>query len=298
MKTGLRLFSLTTALALGGISAGAQEPASEPTQAPPTDKAQSEPQPTPAPPLLPGPKTTVRPDDKRRTMKSYTSNLGYNFLGFFTRGNYKPLLFTAALTGASTLLDDEGQSYFVDHPHDDWGRIGSNLGGTIAIAGMTVGLFSAGRISRGDNFRAMSYDLSQAILVTAVYTEAIKVSVQRERPDGSNRLSFPSGHSSNAFAMATVVARHYPRLAIPTYGLASYIAFSRMAANKHFLSDIVAGSGLGWSVGRLVVRRNGRPPDAQPGKTDEPPPENTTWDVTPWRGPAGDGEGLAVRVSF
>ena len=65
-----------------------------------------------------------------------------------------------------------------------------------------------------------------------------------------------------------------------------------MAANKHWLSDIVAGSGLGWGIGRVVVRRNGRPPDVQPGKTGEPPPDKATWDIAPWRGPAGDGRGV------
>jgi hypothetical protein len=231
-------------------------------------------------------------------MRSYFNNLGYNFLGVLTRGNHKPLLITTALTASSFLLDDEGKQYFSDHPHQDWGQIGAKLGGTVAVAGMTIGLFSAGRISRGDKFRATSYDLSQAIIVNAVYASALKITVRRERPDGSNNLSFPSGHASNAFAMAAVVARHYPKLAIPVCGAAAYIAVSRMAANKHYLSDIVAGGGLGWGIGRAVVRRNGRPPGVQPGKTGEPPPDKTTWQIVPWAGPAGDSRGLAVVVVF
>jgi PAP2 superfamily len=290
---------LSLALGAGVPCVGAQEPipeAKEP-QEPPT--ATPDPVPSPAPPLVPGPMPDrLRPDDKRRTVRSYFNNLGYNFLGVVTRGNHKPLLITAALTASSALLDDEGRKYFGDHPHPNWAKIGSNLGGTVAVAGMTVGLFSAGRISRGDKFRATSYDLSQAIIVTAVYTSAIKLTVRRERPDESNKLSFPSGHSSNAFAAATVVARHYPKLAIPLYGVATYIAVSRMAANKHYLSDIVAGGGLGWGIGRAVVRRNGRPPDVQPGKTGEPPPDKTTWQIAPWAGPAGDGRGLTVVVTF
>ena len=294
MKRAGRLASLAFSVLLltGGMPWAA---AQEPPPAPPRPESPA----TPAPPLIPGPGAARgRPDDKRRTMKSYGSNLAYNLLGVVTRGNHKPLLVTTALTAPSFLLDDEGKQYFADHPHENWGKIGAQLGGSLAVAGTTLGVFSAGRIARGDKFRATSYDLSQAILVTAVYTHALKFAVGRERPDKSNSVSFPSGHASNAFATSTVIARHYPKLAIPAYGLAAYIAVSRMAADKHHLSDIVAGSGLGWGIGRVIVRRNGRPPDVQPGKTGEPPPDKSTWDIAPWRGPAGDGHGLVLSVAF
>jgi hypothetical protein len=295
---------LSLALGASATSVGAQEPIPEAkesqesaTAAPAT--AAPDPVSTPAPPIIPGPvPARLRPDDKRRTMRGYFNNLGYNFLGVVTRGNQRPLLITTALTASSFLLDDEAKKYFSDHPYPNYGKIGSNLGGTVAVVGLTVGMFSAGRISRGDKFRATSYDLSQAIIVTAVYTSALKFTVRRERPDGSNNMSFPSGHSSNAFATASVVARHYPKLTVPVYAFATYVAVSRMAAEKHHLSDIVAGSGLGWGIGRVVVRRNGRAPGVQPGKTGEPPPDKTTWQVVPWAGPSGDGRGLAVVVRF
>jgi hypothetical protein len=250
---------------------------------------------TPAPPLLPGPKVRVAPDDKRRTMRSYGYNLVHNFASVVQRDNHKPLLITAALTAASFTVDNDLEDYFHNHPHDDFARIGANLGGSVAVGAVTIGLFSAGRIARGDRFRAASYDLSQAIILTQVYTTALKVVVQRERPDESNNRSFPSGHASNAFAIASVTARHYPKLAVPAYAFGAFVAVSRMAAEKHHFSDIVAGSGLGLSIGRVVVRRNGRPPGSPPG---EPLPEKTTWDVTPWAGPSGDGRGLTLTVTF
>jgi hypothetical protein len=240
----------------------------------------------------------VRPDDKRRTLRSYAHNLAYDFVAVVQRDNHKPLLITAGLTAPSFALDNNWEQYFNDHPHENFGEIGATLGGGVAVAGLTVGLFSAGRISRGDTFRAASYDLSQAILITQVYTQALKLVTQRERPDGSNNLSFPSGHASNAFAMASVIARHYKKLAIPAYAFGTYVAMSRMAAGKHFFSDIVAGSGLGLGIGRVVVRRNGRPPDPKPSTTEGPPPEKTTWSLVPWAGPSGDGRGLALVVQF
>ena len=238
------------------------------------------------------PRPSLR-DDKRRTLKSYWNNLAYNFLGVATTGNHQPLLVTAALTGPAFAWDDEGKKYFAQHPHPDFGKIGSKLGGTIAVAGLTIGGFSAGRMSSGDRVRASTYDLSQAIIVNQVWTQALKFAIRRERPDGSNRVSFPSGHASNAFAAATVIVRHYPRLAVPGFGVASYIAVSRMAANKHHFSDIVSGAGFGYGVGRLITRRNSRAPDAP-----ATPAPVTSLAVVPDGGPAGDGAGARLVISF
>jgi membrane-associated phospholipid phosphatase len=268
-------------------SIGAQEPS------PPAD-----PKPPQAPPLVPGPRPHGPPDDKRRTVRSYVHNLAYNFLAVPQRENVKGLVIAAGLTAPSFLLDEECKQYFADHPHETFGKIGANLGGGLAVAGLTVGVFSAGRIARGDTFRSASYDLSQAVIVNGVYTQLLKFAVQRERPDKSDHKSFPSGHASNAFAMAATFAKHYKKLAIPLYGFATYVAVSRMAASKHYFSDIVAGSGLGLVIGSSVVRRNDRPPDVKQPKPDEPTPEAATWQVVPWAGPAGDGTGFRLVVTF
>ena len=58
------------------------------------------------------------------------------------------------------------------------------------------------------------------------------------------------------------------------------------------------GSGLGVSIGRVVVRRNGRPPDAKPEPAVSPPPEKSSWELVPWTGPSGDGRGLVLLVRF
>ncbi len=236
------------------------------------------------------------PNDQRRTLRGYGSNLAYNFLGVVTPGNRMPLLVSAALTAPAFEWDDETIAYFRKHPHENFGKIGANLGGGIAVSGLTLGLFSAGRFSHGDRFRATTYDLSQAIIVNEVWTQLLKFTIRRERPDGSNRQAFPSGHASNAFTAATTIARHYPKLAVPGYAVATFIATSRLAANKHHVSDIVAGAGFGYGVGRLVVRRNSRPPEA--GAVDTKPQSTRFIQVVPDSGPAGDGRGLALRILF
>src|SRR5438445_3366305 len=273
-------------LAVVADDAVAQSPSASPT----TD---------PSPATAPAPKTAPArwvPNDQRRTLRSYGSNLLYNFLGVVTPGNRMPLLVTTALTAPAFAWDDETIGYFKKHPHENFGKIGANLGGGIAVAGMTVGFFSAGRFSHGDRFRATTYDLSQAIIVNQVWTQILKFSIRRERPDGSNRQAFPSGHASNAFTAAETITRHYPKLAIPGYAVATFIATSRLAANKHHLSDVVAGAGFGYGVGRLVVRRNSRPPEA--GAVDTQPKSTRLLQIVPDGGPAGDGRGLALRILF
>lgn len=268
--------ALLTLLVLPGAPVGAQQPA--PAENPPPVLETEKPRPS------------LRAD-KRRTLRGYGNNLLYNFLGVVTTGNREPLLVTTALTLPAFAWDDEAIKYFEQHPHESFGRIGSHMGGSIAVVGLTIGFFSAGQISQGERFHASTYDVSQAIIVNQVWTQALKVAVRRTRPDDSNRVSFPSGHSSNAFAAATVIGRHYPKLLVPGYGVATYIAISRMAANKHHFSDIVFGSGFGYGVGRLVVRRNSRAPDA-PGTKD---PQIS---FLPDGGPAGDGRGFRFVVTF
>ena len=68
--------------------------------------------------------------------------------------------------------------------------------------------------------------------------------------------SFPSGHSIEAFAVATIIARRYGNhrwVPYAAYGLATLVGFSRLTLNVHFLSDVVMGGALGYSISRFTV---------------------------------------------
>src|SRR6185503_17005442 len=86
-------------------------------------------------------------------------------------------------------------------------------------------------------------------------TQVLKYSTRRERPDGSAKTSFPSGHASDTFAFATALERHFGwKGALPAYVAASYVAISRLPANRHWLSDAVFGASVGLIAGRTVTR--------------------------------------------
>lgn len=73
-----------------------------------------------------------------------------------------------------------------------------------------------------------------------------------ERPDGSNKHSFPSGHTANAFMTATMLTKEYgyisPWIGVGAYSLASATGLYRIANNKHWLSDVLTGAGIGILV--------------------------------------------------
>lgn len=93
----------------------------------------------------------------------------------------------------------------------------------------------------------------------------LKNSLRRHRPQEvlknfrglirpSDRFSFPSGHTSAAFCMATVVAYFHPALAIPAYAWASSLGAARLVLGVHFPTDIVAGMTMGTTVASLSLR--------------------------------------------
>ena len=203
--------------------------------------------------------------DGRRTMGRLPANLGRGAIGVFHKDNLVPFLVGGAATGAASFADDSVRDS-VSNPDSGFGKTLEKGGGWPAAV-VVLGLFTGGRFAHGRRFRAATYDLANAAIVNFAYTELLKVTVQRERPDGSNKHSFPSGHASDAFTWATVFERHYGwKWGVPAYALAATMGYSRIVRDKHYLSDVVAGATLGYIVGRTVVRVNSKPLGSGEGK--------------------------------
>jgi membrane-associated phospholipid phosphatase len=198
-------------------------------------------------------------DDGRRTVVRLPENLFRATFGVFDVANLDAAFVGAVATGFATLYDPQ----IADALEDPDSELGTGLesGGSPLWSGAVVGaLFVGGRFSGATRFRAASYDWLEAYLVTAGSTELVKEIVTRTRPNGQDDRSFPSGHASNAFALATVAERHYGwKVGVAAYGVAALVGVSRLRQNAHYLSDVLGGATLGYVVGRTVVRVNSLP---------------------------------------
>ncbi len=110
-------------------------------------------------------------------------------------------------------------------------------------------LKAAGVDSRSD-WREMTTAGIISLVASSGTTYALKFIVKEERPDGSDRLSFPSGHSTVAFAGATMLHKEYghisPWISVAGYSTATFIAVSRVTGDHHHWHDVAAGAAIGY----------------------------------------------------
>jgi PAP2 superfamily len=164
----------------------------------------------------------------------------------------------------------------------------------LAISAASLG---GGLIFHDDAFRDTGRDaLEAAFLAAGVVSPLLKTAVGRLRPiqggDGDEfhgrvtGQSFPSGHATEAFAIASVFAARSKGWVVPTlsYGLAAGVALARVNDRAHFPSDVLAGAILGTTIGRSIVHRH-------QGTGHE-----ADWEVVPL--PARKGGGLGIRFSI
>lgn len=115
-------------------------------------------------------------------------------------------------------------------------------------AAITFGLKAAGVKGR-NNIKRTTISYAASMAVMAVLVNGLKYTTKVERPDGTSKNSFPSGHTAMAFANATFMDKEYglvnPAYSIGGYGLATLTGVGRSLNNRHWTSDVLAGAGIG-----------------------------------------------------
>ncbi len=77
-------------------------------------------------------------------------------------------------------------------------------------------------------------------------TLTLKYTIDKKRPDGSDKNSFPSGHTSVTFQAASFIYKRYgTNYGLAAYALATYTGYTRIQSDKHYIEDVLAGAAIG-----------------------------------------------------
>jgi membrane-associated phospholipid phosphatase len=133
-----------------------------------------------------------------------------------------------------------------------------------------LGAFEAGgMLFHDDRALETAHDgLAASLIATGLITGSLKLGLGRSRPFDQDEAghfrpfggddSFPSGHTTQSFAVATVLSEHYDIwwVKVLSYGAAAMVGWSRMENDSHWASDVLAGGLIGIAVGKTVVAFN------------------------------------------
>jgi membrane-associated phospholipid phosphatase len=159
---------------------------------------------------------------------------------------------SVAALGAAQADHDVTRDFSIATASGDPFRPGAVIGSTPFALGTSVAAYAIGRALHKSCVAGLGADLFQAQVMSEVLVFGLKEATRRARPEGSG-FSFPSGHTTVAFASATVLQRHFGwKVGIPAYAVATYVAASRVEMKRHYFSDVAFGAALGIVAGRTV----------------------------------------------
>lgn len=180
----------------------------------------------------------------------------------------------AGTTTALTALDKPVQEFFQKNQFESVSSLTKYglepMGNLYAFAAMG-GFLIHGSLSGNDRSRSTGLLAIESYLISGLMVRIPKLAFGRSRPDAwwgpepnewkgpVNGKSFPSGHTTSAFAVASVIAWQYrdtPWVPVTAYTLASLAGFSRVYDNRHWLSDVFAGAVFGTVTGRFICKQH------------------------------------------
>ena len=193
-------------------------------------------------------------DTLRKYERPATGAASFEHKRFFHSKGFRASVVPAVLIGYGvSTINSNGiySSYDAQHDvRDLFGTYRNRVDDYLQFAPYALlgGVVALGVDSRNDRLNLLLVIAkSEAIMLGSVY--AIKATTGILRPDGSDNLSFPSGHAAQAFLAASIVHTELrdksPWYGVGAYTIATSVAAFRMINNKHWQSDVVAGAGFG-----------------------------------------------------
>ena len=143
-----------------------------------------------------------------------------------------------------------------------WGGRISDIGASYTLIPIVAGSYVYGAWRDNPKAREIGVLGTESLLDTLIVAGVLKEVFRRNRPDEKDPghfwgggTSFPSGHAIQVWSIASLLDHEYKRkkiIGITAYSLAGIVSLARIAAQKHFASDVVAGGTMGWFIGRYV----------------------------------------------
>jgi hypothetical protein len=181
-------------------------------------------------------------------------------------------LTTAILIKNDERLNRDVQEFTTNHQWvKDSNPVITQLGSVPLNIGVIGSFYLGGVLLKDDRAKDTARLGLKSLLHVIVVSQALKRLFRRQRPNvengvdrwfnrggGKDNRAFPSGHTIQAWSTATVIAGMYkdkPAVPIICYSLATLAGLSRMTENKHWVSDVLVGAVLGYSIGRFVLRK-------------------------------------------
>lgn len=149
----------------------------------------------------------------------------------------------AALAGASLIFASPAAA-----SQSDWAKASDIGRDGLMIAALGLPAVQGDLVGTGQAALALGS--------TRLVTDAIKETIPKERPDGSNDRSFISGHTSMSFAAAASLhKRNGWQVGLPAHAVAAFVGLARVKADKHFVEDVIIGAAVGEAAGWLLATR-------------------------------------------
>ena len=178
---------------------------------------------------------------------------------------------SVVVAGSIAFLDQHARDYLQRHRSDGSERVANAFepfGAEYAIATL-AGFAIVGAVADKPTARAVAVDGTvSSVIASGLIVTALKKIAGRSRPNTdagphdfnpfNGGESFPSGHTAEAFTLATSIAENYHRPWVSglSYGIAGLVGYARMEHDAHWLSDVTASAFIGIGVARHVTKAN------------------------------------------